>query len=258
MDVGAGGLPRDPPGRSVARGHLAVQGGRHLPRHEGKSRANVFRVGKVLTFDLIRQHASVDLHSRGLERPEPLPVHDRVGVASPGDQRGDSRIQECSGAGRRPAEVIAGFQRAEHRRARGLVARIGEGHRFRVRGTGALVPSLADDSTVTYDHGADARPGPAPAPCMPRRPRANPLPGQDGQRRSGRPNGRTLVLSHPDSHGRSRNCAGSTSSWRLEGRGLSPPVGSCTPPRRRASPAKYRGARRLRKTRFQVARRSSA
>src|SRR4029453_8636492 len=57
------------------------------------------------------------------------------------------------------------------------------------------------------------------------------------------------VLSHPDSHGRSRNLAGSTPEWLSEGRGLSPPVGACTPPRRRALRRQYRrvdlGAPRL-------------
>src|SRR5438093_7749401 len=50
------------------------------------------------------------------------------------------------------------------------------------------------------------------------------------------------VLSHPDSHGRSRNLAGSTPEWLSEGRGLSPPVGICTPPRRRALGSQYRRA----------------
>src|SRR5204863_6604247 len=47
------------------------------------------------------------------------------------------------------------------------------------------------------------------------------------------------VSSHPDSHGRFRNRTGSTSDWPPKGRGLSPPVGSCTPPRKRASQEKY-------------------
>ena len=42
------------------------------------------------------------------------------------------------------------------------------------------------------------------------------------------------VLSHPDFHGRSRNLTGSTPGWLPRGRGLSPPVGNLTPPRRRA------------------------
>ena len=44
---------------------------------------------------------------------------------------------------------------------------------------------------------------------------------------------RSPVPFHPDSHGRSRNSTGSTHRWLRQGRGLSPPVGSCTPPRKR-------------------------
>src|SRR6476659_8651339 len=42
--------------------------------------------------------------------------------------------------------------------------------------------------------------------------------------------------SHPDSHGRSRYRTGSTHHWLRWGRGLSPPVGSSTPPRKQAFP----------------------
>src|SRR4029450_3718559 len=66
---------------------------------------------------------------------------------------------------------------------------------------------------------------------MPLRPR-----GEDGER--GRPSSREAaappVLSHPDFDGRSRNLTGSAPEWRSGGRGLSPPVGICTPPRRQA------------------------
>ena len=54
--------------------------------------------------------------------------------------------------------------------------------------------------------------------------------GQDRQPNAAAP----PVLSHPDFHGRSRNLTGSTPEWLSEGRGLSPPVGICTPPRRQA------------------------
>jgi hypothetical protein len=43
------------------------------------------------------------------------------------------------------------------------------------------------------------------------------------------------VLSLPDSHGRFRNLTGSTPGWLRGGRGLSPPVGIFTPPRRRVT-----------------------
>jgi len=50
--------------------------------------------------------------------------------------------------------------------------------------------------------------------------------GQDRQPNAAAP----PVLTHPDFHGRSRNLTGSTTEWLSEGRGLSPPVGICTPP----------------------------
>src|SRR5207247_10333259 len=49
-------------------------------------------------------------------------------------------------------------------------------------------------------------------------------------------------VSRRDPRGRSRNLAGSTPEWLSEGRGLSPPVGICTPPRRRALGSQYRRA----------------
>ncbi len=65
--------------------------------------------------------------------------------------------------------------------------------------------------------------------------------GRHGRRTGSRTRARTArpsrvpVPSHPDSHGRFRNLTGSTHGWLPWGRGLSPPVGSYTPPRKRAS-----------------------
>ena len=70
--------------------------------------------------------------------------------------------------------------------------------------------------------------------------------GDAGKRQDGQPSAAVPpVLSHPDFDGRSRNLTGSTPEWRSGGRGLSPPVGTYTPPRRQALlEAEYRSPAR--------------
>ena len=136
----------------------------------------------------------------------------------------------------------------------------GERHHLGVRGAGPFVPAFAEHRAVAIvdDEGAHHGIGRDPAPaafgelerpphlglsCLSPRVasfgpaeawRTESVRRCDSRRaHSAAPSSRSPVPFHPDSHGRPRSSTGSTHRWLRQGRGLSPPVGSCTPPRKR-------------------------
>ncbi len=156
----------------------------------------------------------------------------------------------CTAACGRSGCTARGCRRPS-RRARARAGRR-EGHHLRVGRARALVPALARRSGPSRRRrrrrpSGWARPGPSrarrapgPAASAPRTLHVTVLTrderaaAQDASCTAQRRRGGAPVPSHPDSHGRSRNRTGSTHGWRPWGRGLSPPVGNCTPPRKQA------------------------
>ena len=203
----------------------------------------------VEAMGLVLQHAGLDDDPGRAELREAAAVHDRVGVAGADHRARDAGCDHRIGARRGGPVVIARLERAVQGSPACAIARLAKRHDLGMRvATGSFVPALAGDRAVGIeedrtDHRVrrDAAPavggeleGPPHLRLVPLHP--HPSPGAGTTRRAPpRVRPRNARSSHPDSHGRSRNRTGSTHDWPPRGRGLSPPVGTSTPPRKQAS-----------------------
>ena len=188
-------------------------------------------------------------------RATPAPSTTGFGSPAPTTTRATPASIRASVQGGGPAGVIARLERADDGRAAGTVTGLGERHRPRraavpgpscqpspttARSRSTTAPTIGFGETRPQPRAASSR---ARRMCDPYSSTVLPfVPGV--RRRNGKRHGSTgrarrggavtPVSSHPDFHGRSRNPTGSTRGWRPWGRGLSPPVGNCTPPRKQA------------------------
>ena len=79
VNVGAGGLTRDPAGRAVASRDLAVERGRRLPDDERHPRSHVFGEGLVQPLGDLGQDPVAHLDPAVAEHPRPRPSTTRFG-----------------------------------------------------------------------------------------------------------------------------------------------------------------------------------
>ena len=238
------------------RGRLAVERGGHLPDDEGQPGADVTIEGAVSPMGLLGEHTFDDLNACGSQTGDASAVHERVRVGGGHDDARDTGGDQGVGARRCRRVMVAGLQGGVHRRAAGSVPRLGERPDLCVRcAARAGVPAAPDrDAARVHDHRADHRVGRDVAETtfgererLPHvldvRVRCVHVPPCSGARtRHARPPHHAAaptcpVPSHPDSDGRFRNRTGSTHRWRRRGRGLLPPVGTFTPPRKQAAPS---------------------
>ena len=170
MHLGARARPGDPAalagGRRDApverRGELEGQPRPSGPDPDEKARVHLLRLGG--------QAPGLDVDPGGPKRREPRPGDARIGILDGRDHPGDSGGDQRVGAGRRPADMGAGFERHVGRGA----ARGRAGPRQRdglgVRPSAVRRPAATDDAALRDDHAADGGVRPDPAQSAPGEP----------------------------------------------------------------------------------------
>ena len=263
VDVGPGRLARDPPAGAVGRRAAPVEGGGELPRDEGAAGAHRERPVAVEHGALGRQDAALDLDACCVQVAG-APRGQRVRVGGPDDDAGDTGLEKSSRAGQGPATVVARLEGDDGGAATGRRSGCGERVDLGMNGAGAAVVALTDNrARLVEDDAAHARvrvgqgaQGGQRQGTAHRRdlvagghrlslsPRAawcrhglRDAAGGAGISRPSSPAGRRLdaspavrAASHPDFHRRSWSSTRSTGRWLRSGRGLSPPVRTCTDP----------------------------